>query len=232
MLNQSPQVMLLMGSINDGGANYAASYGIGSTTTVTTDEPHGLTTGQYITFSGVAGTGAALLNGISLAVTVTSTTVFTLAVSSTGYTLTAATGSFVLTSTGQAPLVGVVQAQLTSIRTGGFTGPIIFAGLWSCSNNWAINVVTETYIQTAITQAADPLGLTYYIPICNDPVLPWITGSYNNNPAPSGYSQPNSTNASFYINTTDNTHPLDLGTEYLVFKLANAIMNDVLPYIP
>lgn len=120
-----------------------------------------------------------------------------------------------------------VAATLSAIRSVS-SAPIVVAGVWSISGATSI----EAAVQTAVQSYVDPLGLTFWVPICYDPLCPWITGSWNNNPTPSGYNWGGSTNAGLYVVNRDNVHPTDSGTEYLALRLANAIRNDVLPKLP
>jgi len=226
LIDGNYDIIMFAGSSNDGGANAASSYSVGSPTTVNTYSPHGLSTGDTITFSGCAGTGASLLNGVSLAVTVTSTTAFTLPVNSTGLTLTSANGVFVKTSTGRPPVVDAAAACFTAIRTGGSTAPIIVFGLWSASSYNTDK--SETYLQQAIALAADPLSKTFWIPIYYDAFLPWITGTYNTNPTPySGVSSQRTANQ--YVNSSDLFHSNDAGNGYGAERYANSIRDLVLP---
>lgn len=119
-----------------------------------------------------------------------------------------------------------VTAALSAIRAGS-TAPIVVLGLWPLNNSGL--AATETAVAAGVA-GADPLGKTWFIPIYADPVLPWVTGSWNNNPAPSGISNVQSASAALYI-AGDNAHPPDVGTEYLARRIASAIRSQVLPYI-
>jgi len=122
-----------------------------------------------------------------------------------------------------------VTAALQSIRAGGSTAPIIVLGLW-CVNSAGV-ATTEAQVAAGVAAFNDPLGKTFFIPVYNDPFLPWITGSWNNNPAPSGITNTGAQNATAYINAGDNIHPPDPGTEYLAKRIAQAVMTNVLPVI-
>jgi hypothetical protein len=65
----------------------------GTTTSVATASPHGLANGAQVTFSGVTGADAALLNGQTYAVSVVSPTSFTIQLNSYGKTLTGTSAS-------------------------------------------------------------------------------------------------------------------------------------------
>lgn len=121
-----------------------------------------------------------------------------------------------------------VSNALRAIRTGGSTAPIIVLGCWSLNSETQV-LAMETALVAGIASAADPLGKTFYIPILNDPYFPWISGSWNNNPAPSGITNTAAVNANIYINTGDSIHPVDAGTEYLARRICQAIRQYVLP---
>lgn len=219
LLSLKADFNVLMGSSNDGGANAASSYGIGATTQVTTYSPHGLTTGNSVTFSGAQGTGASLLNGIPLTVMVTTSTVFTVAVNTTGLTLTSAFGTFINTATGNPPVQDAEVALFQAIRAGS-SSPIVVFGLWSPSSYDFLN--SEAYLKAAVAQFDDPL--TFYRPIINDPYLPWVTWSGNTDPAPSGLIFP-ATNINVMVNPSDNFHPIDYGAQYLALRISRELQN-------
>lgn len=126
-------------------------------------------------------------------------------------------------------VTSTVTTTLQSIRDGGSTAPIVVFGIWSYNN---ANVPTyEAAVQAGVTAFSDPYNRTFFIPIYNDPNLfPWIQGTWNNNPAPSGISNSSALNANSYIGG-DNLHPPDLGTMYLAVRKAQAIIENVIPYI-
>lgn len=128
---------------------------------------------------------------------------------------------------GQSGISAAVTAFIQALRTGGYTGPIVIVGVWSI-NNAAVATV-EAAVQAGVT-GADPTGKTWFIPVYNDPALPWLTGSWNNNPAPSGASLSTSSNANLYLGG-DGIHPIDAGVEYTARRIANAIREQVLPYV-
>lgn len=128
-----------------------------------------------------------------------------------------------------ASITAAVVSGLQAIRAGGSSAVIIVAGVWSINNS---NIsATEAAVQAGVVAAADPLRKTIFFPIYNDPMLPWITGTWNNNPTPSGLNYSTSTNATQYIGA-DNLHPTDNGTEMLGgFRLPNAIRTNVIGII-
>lgn len=128
-------------------------------------------------------------------------------------------------------ITAAVTALLQSIRNGagGYAGsraPIVVFGLWSINN--AGLAAVEAAVQAGVTAFNDPLGRTFFVPIYNDPYLPWLNGSWNNNPAPSGVVNVNASNQTTYL-AGDSTHPVDMGTIYLAERLANALIQNVLP---
>jgi len=119
-----------------------------------------------------------------------------------------------------------VVTLLTAIRSGGSIAPIVILGLWPLDN--AGVSTTEAAVKAGVDTFADSLGKAFFVPIYNDPSFPWISGAWNNNPAPSGLSNPTALNYTAYI-SGDSVHPNDVGTAYLVERLKNAIMQYVLP---
>lgn len=128
---------------------------------------------------------------------------------------------------GQSGITAAVTAVIQAIRNGGSTAPIIVLGLWP--KNDAGVAATEAAVLAGVT-GADPLAKTTFIPTYNDPYLPWVGGSWNNNPAPSGLVN-TSHNTSALVISGDATHPPDAGTEYLARRIANAIRANVLPTV-
>ncbi len=120
-------------------------------------------------------------------------------------------------STNDIGLSGVQAAALAAfkaIRAGGSMAPIIVFGLWPLNNSGV--PTTEALVQAAVTQFADPLGQTWFVPIYGASPMPWVTGAWNNS------ANTASVNATLYIGG-DSTHPIDLGTEMLAARLANGI---------
>jgi lysophospholipase L1-like esterase len=112
-------------------------------------------------------------------------------------------------------------AAFKAIRAGGSLAPIIVFGVWSIDNSGLAAI--EAAVHAAVTQFADPLRQTFFIPVYGDPVLPWITGAWNN--------RANADNAKIYIGS-DGIHPVETGTMFESVRLAQAIEAYVLPNIP
>lgn len=121
-----------------------------------------------------------------------------------------------------------VIATLQAVRAAGSTAPIIIFGCWSYNSAGVATV--ETGVSLGVTNFNDPLGVTFYIPILNDTVFPWIAGAWNNNPAPNGVTATNALNSGSYIGG-DGLHPPDPGTVFLAMKKATEIRKQVLPHI-
>lgn len=85
----------------------APTGGVPATTAFTTSAAHGLANGAQVTFSGLTGTGATLFNGLTFAISVTSTTGFTVQANSLGLTLT----------TTSASIVGTAYSNVGNLRT-------------------------------------------------------------------------------------------------------------------
>lgn len=128
----------------------------------------------------------------------------------------------------QAAIQAAAVSTYQAIRAAGSKAPIVVFGCWSYNNAGVATV--EAALQAAVTQFADPLGRTFYIPIYNDPFFPWVQGTWNNNPAPSGLSNSAALNGQSYIGG-DSLHPPDAGTEYLGTRMAQAMIQKVIPYI-
>jgi hypothetical protein len=222
-LDKNPDIMLFMGSTNDCSYNnYTVTGATGngvSPIVLTVASTTGITTGDSMTFVNAVGNTA--ING-TFNVTV---------VDATHISLNGSTGNGAWVSGGlgldTTPITTAALADYRLCRSLGFTGPIIILGLWSVSVNFLL--VVEQAVQAAFTAFNDPNS--YFIPIDQDPFLPWIQGGWNNNPAPNGRIQTSAANSGIYINTLDNVHPIDLGTEYLATRAAVAIESNVIPNI-
>jgi hypothetical protein len=130
---------------------------------------------------------------------------------------------------------GYTSAQVTAaalssfqaIRAGGSTAPIAVIGSWSiddATNGYTQIAATETAVMAAVDQFNDPLGQTFKVPICGDPILPWVTHG-NNNLA-------RSTSANIQqVTANDGIHPPDVGTTYWAQRLARAFREGVIPNI-
>jgi len=96
-----------------------------------------------------------------------------------------------------------VTAALQSVRTGGFTGPIIVQGVQPTQST---ATATELAVIAGVAAANDPLNQTFFIPVATD-TMPWITNNYNN--AANGGSY----NFLQYL-LSDNLHLTELGRAY------------------
>lgn len=130
---------------------------------------------------------------------------------------------------GLSGLSATVTATLTSLRTNGYTGPIIVYGVWSVS---ATSNTTETSVKAGVTAFVDPFNNTFFIPVCFDTTMPWIMNTYNNNPTPAGVTGLGSLiNFSTYINSNDSVHPCDLGAEHCALEMADTAIRQVYPFV-
>lgn len=66
---------------------------------------------------------------------------------------------------------------LRAIRAAGSEAPIIVFEVWPL-NNVGVSTV-EGRVSDAVSDFADPLGKTFFVPIYTDPLLPWVTGTWN-----------------------------------------------------
>lgn len=127
---------------------------------------------------------------------------------------------------GQSGRVPAMLAALQSIRNGGSTAPIIVIGCWPISNSGTGVGAVDTDLQTAITQFADPLGLTFYISENAATPDPYVTGTWNN------AGNTNSTSANIMMGV-DTVHPAgEFVYPYLGDRIARDIQRLVLPFIP
>jgi hypothetical protein len=113
-----------------------------------------------------------------------------------------------------ATITAATRSALQAVRIGGSTAPIFVFGVWPL--NSASVPTVEAAVQAGVTQAADPLGRTYFIPMYGDPTLPWVTGAWNNS------ANTNSVNATVMI-SSDATHPPDFGSVYMANRMSRAI---------
>ena len=120
-----------------------------------------------------------------------------------------------------------VQAELNSLRTGGFTGPIFVWGVESVS---ASGLVHEGYLQTAVSTWLDPYNLTWFVPFSNAD-LPAIIGTYNNNPTPGGLTITGVNNFSTYINGSDSVHECEIAVTSLISYAVNYMKQNIFPYL-
>jgi hypothetical protein len=123
-------------------------------------------------------------------------------------------------------LTTAVTSTLQTIRTLGSRAIIVVFGVLSLTGELAV----ENAVAAGVTAFADPLGLTYFVPIYNRTTdQPYIIGTWNNNPFPNGTYGSALANNTLYINQVDNVHPVDIGLEYIVTRIANDIKTYVLP---
>jgi len=120
----------------------------------------------------------------------------------------------------KATITAEVTAFLQAARAGSYSGPIVIFGVMPLNNAQAS--ATEVAIAAGVAAFSDPLARTFFIPILNDPLLPWISQSWNN--ANNTFSQ----NGAYYI-AGDNLHLPDIGTLYMGQRMAQAIAGAVLP---
>ena len=223
----NPDIWVIIGSVNDALSNASSTFTPGSPTSVFTGHPHGLNTGDFVTWTGITGTGASLLNGISLQVTVTDTQTFTMAVNTTALTLTNGTGTFINTATGNAPLTDGVTALMNQIRAGGSNAPIVIVAPISDNLSGVATGAVEVLVKAGYTNFTK--GNAYYVPVSYDSI-PWIIGSYNNNPTPSGNTFSSASNTNTYI-APGGTHPIDFGTQYLAYRHVQGLLTNALNLI-
>ena len=113
-----------------------------------------------------------------------------------------------------------VTASLQTVRASGSKALIVVIG---CNSFNRVNLdVTEDAMAAGVAAFNDPLKRTFFIPIVRDPILPWITGTWNNANAPG------SNNSAYYVGG-DNIHPPEIGTSYLGQRMARGISETVYP---
>lgn len=101
--------------------------------------------------------------------------------------------------------------------------PIIVLGIWPDATGPSAGLLsTENDVKTAFTTWAD--SNSYFIPIANDPVQAWMTGTGRVN------STTGTGNSDMYT-ASDAVHPTDMGRSYEAQREAQAIRN-ILPLIP
>lgn len=122
----------------------------------------------------------------------------------------------------------ITAAALDTYRTArglGFSGPIVVFGIASVDDTANGTTSKIAYVEQAVADAvtafADPQ--CWFVPVRNDPVGPWVTGSWNYG------TQTTSTNSSIITNTAgDKVHPSDIGHGYLASRRAAAFRKSVL----
>jgi hypothetical protein len=116
-----------------------------------------------------------------------------------------------------------VLTALRNVRNVYASVPIIVLGIWPDATGPSAGLLsTENDVKNAVAAFGDPL--TYYIPIANDPVQAWMTGT-GHNTAPSGTGNSDAYTAS------DGVHPSDIGRLYEVQREVAALRN-VIQQIP
>lgn len=122
-----------------------------------------------------------------------------------------------------ASITAAVLAGLQAVRAGS-QAPIIVFGvpMGKTAGDASGTATVETAIAAGVTQFADPIGKSFFVPVQNDTPLPWITGTWSDG------VRANLANAAFYIGG-DNIHPVDGGTHYLAKRMAREVRIRVLP---
>ena len=101
--------------------------------------------------------------------------------------------------------------------------PIIVLGIWpDATGPSAALLSTENDVKTAVATFSD--ANTYYVPIANDPVQAWMTGTGHN-------TSPTGTGNSDAYTASDGVHPSDIGRLYEVQREVAALRN-VIQQIP
>jgi lysophospholipase L1-like esterase len=114
-------------------------------------------------------------------------------------------------------------AAFRNVRSAYASVPIIVLGIWPDATGPSAGLKsTETDIQTAVNTFNDPY--TYFIPIANDPVQAWMTGTGHN-------TSPTGTGNSDAYTASDGVHPSDIGRLYEVQREVAALRN-VIQQIP
>lgn len=115
-----------------------------------------------------------------------------------------------------------VTTTLTAIRAAS-AAPVFVLGIISVDDTAYVAgkkiADYETSIAAAVTAQND--SRMFFIPIRNDPLLPWITGSWNNS------ANTSSANASSRINGNDGIHPSDFGVKLLTGQGSRAILSKI-----
>ncbi len=116
-----------------------------------------------------------------------------------------------------------VLTALRNVRNVYASVPIIVLGIWPDARGPdAATLSTENDVKTAVATFGD--ALTYYIPIANDPVQAWMTGTGHN-------TSPTGTGNSDAYTASDGVHPSDIGRLYEVQREVVALRN-VIQQIP
>jgi lysophospholipase L1-like esterase len=116
-----------------------------------------------------------------------------------------------------------VLAALRAVRSAYAAVPIIVLGIWpDATGPSAALLSTENDVKTAIATFSD--ANAYFIPIANDPVQAWMTGTGHN-------TSPTGTGNSDAYTASDGVHPSDIGRLYEVQREVAALRN-VIQQIP
>jgi len=114
-------------------------------------------------------------------------------------------------------------AAFRNVRAAYASVPIIVLGIWpDATGPSAALLSTENDVKTAVATFND--ANTYYIPIANDPVQAWMTGTGHN-------TSPTGTGNSDAYTASDGVHPSDIGRLYEVQREVAALRN-VIQQIP
>lgn len=110
-----------------------------------------------------------------------------------------------------------VLTMLQTARAAYSTIPIIVLGVFpGATGPSATYIALETAIKAGVTQFGD--ANTYFIPITNDPVQAWMTGTGK-------VSSTTGTGNSDAYTSADNVHATDMGRIYQAQRMAQAILN-------
>jgi lysophospholipase L1-like esterase len=114
-------------------------------------------------------------------------------------------------------------AAFRNVRNVYASVPIIVLGIWpDATGPSAALLSTENDVKTAVATFSD--ANTYYVPIANDPVQAWMTGTGHN-------TSPSGTGNSDAYTASDGVHPSDIGRLYEVQREVAALRN-VIQQIP
>ena len=117
-----------------------------------------------------------------------------------------------------------VLSALRNVRSAYASVPIIVLGIWpDATGPSAALLSTENDVKTAVATFSD--ANTYYVPIANDPVQAWMTGTGHN-------IYPTGTGNSDAYTASDGVHPSDIGLLYEVQRAEVAALRNVIQQIP
>ncbi len=125
---------------------------------------------------------------------------------------------------GAGAIQAAALAYFQALRTALPSAVVVVLGAYPAATGPSVTrLATEAALLAAFNSWAD--SNSYFIPVSNDPNGSWITGTGNVG------SQNGSGNSDVYTGT-DGTHPTQSGGDYIAQRIATAIRNLVLPYIP